>query len=529
MNTVTRRRAAAGTGILTVAAAVALATPALAAHPRTVVGSTLTTVATGQTVGAVSTWSFDTAAGWTPVGAATVDVNTTLGHLLTGSLAVTSAGAYTGADSPHVSVVPGDRYFAGGWASATSVGHHVGVALRFYDATGAVISAGTQIGQSSVDGLASWTGLHQVAGIAPANAVTGSVLFLTYDAPVGEVHLLDDATLKHETGTPNKIVGPLRTSGNRVLDANGRVVTFRGLAISGLERTAANAVPVSTNEAATANSWGANFVRLPLAENKALIGDCQYDPSYLSTVDAMVNAITSRGMVALVDLHTNATTPCGDTVQQNLPDTGAIAFWKTVAARYKSNPLVAFDLYNEPHDVSDSVWRNGGTTTTNGVTYLAAGMQQLYSAVRSTGATNLVMASGTNWASDFPATAPLTGTTNLVYAVHAYTCPNGTPAQGQVCNPGPGGIYDPSGILGHFTAISATTPVMVTEFGWPDRNDGTYMDNVISYAQQHGFAGWSAWAFDGTTWNAFDLVKDTGPLNDPTATGMAVMNGFTSN
>jgi len=527
MNSKALRLTAAGIGVFTAAAVVA-ATPALAAH-KTTVRSTLATVTSGQALSALSGWDFSTAAGWTPVGAATVGLSTTLGHALPGSLAVTSAGAYTGAESTHVSVVPGDRYLAGGWASALIGGHHVGVALRFYDATGAVISGSTQVGQASVDAVGTWTSLDQVAGIAPANAVTGNVLFLTYDAPAGEGHLLDDATFQHVTGTSAKIAGPLHTSGNHVLDANGRVVTFRGLAISGLERTAANAVPLSTVEVATAKSWGANFVRLPLAENKALVGDCQYDATYLSTVDSMVNAITSRGMVALVDLHTNATTPCGDTVQQNLPDTGAITFWKTVAARYKSNPLVAFDLYNEPHDVSDSVWRNGGTTTTNGVTYTAAGMQQLYNAVRGTGATNLVMASGTNWASDFPSTAPLTGTTNLIYAVHAYTCPNGTPAQGQACNPGPAGIYDPSGILGHFAAISATTPVMVTEFGWPDRNDGVYMSNVISYAQQHGFAGWSAWAFDGTTYNAFDLVKDTGPLNDPTATGMAVMSAFISN
>jgi hypothetical protein len=458
-----------------------------------------------------------------------VAADSSTGHAAAGALSVGFAGAYTGAASPRFPVVPGDRYLVNGWASATTAGHQVGLALRFYDSSGLVLKVASQIGQASVDSAGSWTSLRQPVGLAPAGATVAEALFLTYDAPLGETHLLDDVTVTQVAGGAASIVGPLHTTGNHVLDASGRTVTFRGLAISGLERPLANAVPVSTDEAATAKSWGANFVRLPLAENPVLPGDCLYDATYLARVDTMVDAITSRGMVALVDLHTNAATACGPTVQQTLPDAGSVTFWQTVASRYKNNPLVAFDLYNEPHDVSDSVWRDGGTTTTNGVTYTTPGMQRLYSTVRGTGATNLVMASGTNWASDFPASAPLVQTTNLVYAVHAYTCPNGTPSMGAVCNPGPAGIYDPSGIFGHFSTIATTMPVMVTEFGWPDRNDGVYMTNVAAYVQQHGWAGWSAWAFDGTTFNAFDLVKDLGPANEPTVTGMAVIAGLTAN
>jgi hypothetical protein len=179
--------------------------------------------------------------------------------------------------------------------------------------------------------------------------------------------------------------------------------------------------------------------------------------------------------------------------------------------------------------VSDRVWHNGGTTKSHGVAYVAAGMQVLYNAVRSTGATNLVMASGTNWAADFPSTAPLTNTFNLVYAVHAYTCPHGTPASGAVCAPGPGGVYDPTRILDRFRGVSRRLPVMVTEFGWPDRRDGTYLDRVIRYAEQHQWAGWSGWAFDGTTRNAFDLVRDARSGTEPTPTGMALVSGFVRN
>jgi hypothetical protein len=402
------------------------------------------------------------------------------------------------------------------------------LALQFRDATGAVISPATQIGQAITDAPSTWSSLPTVAGLAPAGAVTGSVLFVGYDTPAGETHLLDDVSVSQVSGAPTALAGPLHTSGAQIVDAKGRAVTLHGINISGLETYGSAATPVSPAEVATAQQWGANYVRIPLGENSVVPGDCSYDSTYLSRVDAMVQAATSRGMLALVDLHRNAVTACGPIVQQNMPDSKAVTFWQTVANRYKNNPLVAFDLYNEPHDVSDSVWRNGGTTTSNGVTYTAVGMQKLYTTVRGTGATNLVFASGTNWASSYPATAPITGATNLVYAVHAYTCPGATPAQGGTCNSGPAGIYDPSGILGNFfTASAASVPVVITEFGWPDRNDGTYSANVIAWAAAHHW-GWSVWGFDGTTYNNFDLVKDTGPYNEPTVTGMAVIAGMTT-
>ena len=35
-------------------------------------------------------------------------------------------------------------------------------------------------------------------------------------------------------------------------------------------------------------------------------------------------------------------------------------FWEAVAKAFANHPTVLFDLYNEPHDVSWQVWRNGG-------------------------------------------------------------------------------------------------------------------------------------------------------------------------
>ena len=478
-------------------------------------------VTSGLLPGSAST--FGTAAtGWTAYGPTTVAQTTSSGHSAPGALSVTSAGPWTGASSPSFAVQPRVRYSATGWFRGASAGHLVGLALQFHDASGALISEGNQIGQASTDTTSGWIQGTPVIGFAPAAAVTGNVVFLDYDGLPGDVQLLDDVSVSSITGTATKIVGPLTTSGNKILDRLGRAVTFRGVDVDGLQYS--NIANVTTSEVTVAQSWGANFIRLPLAENYVLPQDCLYDSTYLNKIDAMVNAATGAGIFIMLDLHTNGLTSCVPPTQQAMPDTNARTFWTTIAQRYKNNPLVGFDLYNEPHDVSDAVWRSGGTVTSSGVTYAAVGMQTLYSTIRATGATNLIFASGTNWATQFPTNAPLTGTNNLIYAAHAYTCPSGLPPSSVTCTAGPDGtIYDPSGLLSHFASAATTMPVMVTEFGFPDRNDGRYITNVINYAGAHSFVGWDVYAFDNSTGGSYDLWKNTGSVIDPTPSGMAVM------
>jgi hypothetical protein len=69
-------------------------------------------------------------------------------------------------------------------------------------------------------------------------------------------------------------------------------------------------------------------------------------------------------------------------------------------------------------------------------------------------------------------------------------------------------------------------PIMVTEFGYPSKNESRFTTNVNNYVLAHGWVGWDVYAFDGTNSGLFDLVKDTGPLNDPAPSGMAAMLGM---
>jgi hypothetical protein len=509
------------TAAFAVVAALALGTatgPATAASPgQSSVGGILPAAATAFP-------GVDT--GWVPLPQAVHWVGTT-GHDAPGALAVTAGGQGAAAASPQFAVTPGARYSASAWLRSAGTGHSVGTGLRFYDASGAPIRSAGQLGQPVTDTSGGWRRSGTVVGFAPAGAVTGAVTVVTFDGTTGLVDYVDDVTLTQTTGVATALVGPLSTVGHSVVDANGQPVHFHGVQVGGLSDRGWSATSVTDDQVAAIQSWGANFVRLPLAENLAVPGDCSYAASYLPTVDDVVDSVTSRGMLVLLDLHTNAVLPCGAFAKQKLPDGKAVRFWQIVATRYKDNPLVAFDLYNEPHDVTDAVWRDGGRVLSGGTSYSAVGMQKLYDTVRSTGATNLVVASGNGWANRYPVDGLLTGTTNLVWGLHAYTCPNKTPDRGGKCHPGPAGLTDPSGILGNFATVGQSQPVMLTEFGYPNPGISSYVANADSYVTGHDWVGWSAFVF--TAGSDFTLLRADTTTWDPAQSGMAVISGMVAN
>jgi hypothetical protein len=276
------------------------------------------------------------------------------------------------------------------------------------------------------------------------------------------------------------------------------------------------------------------MVRVSLGEQLWLPSSCAYSPGYEKEVSQVVQQITALGMVALLDLHFNAPedqtnlpsyqSSCPAAGPQQMADQDSIAFWQQVTAAFASNPLVAMDLYNEPHDISASTWLNGGpATAADGTPFSAAGMRQLYDAVRNTEQSqgfpdgNLVIASGNNWANTFPA-YPIVGQ-DIVYSVHVYTCPGNVLSD--CTNPNP---YDPGQILNSWITPSASVPVIVGEFGWPSIYDGTYNAAVIAFAASHGW-GWDAFVWgvgQSSGWELRIPLPSSG-IAEPTQSGMPVL------
>ena len=394
----------------------------------------------------------------------------------------------------------GHKYIGDASVEATSSGESLGDGIAFYNAAGARLAA--VFGQAVTPTAGTWVSLPDVEAIAPSTTAYVTFGVLSWTPNVGQQFLLESPDL-FSLSAPSvapAVVGPLHASGNEILQGNGQPLTLRGVVIPGLEQTGTIANSgVSEQAIAEAKAWGANFIRLPLGEQFWLPSNCDYVPAYESEVDQVVDWITSLGMVALLDLHTNTVGGCQTGGEHNMADAAqSPTFLSDLAARYGNpnsaeySPLVAFDLYNEPHNISDAVWLNGGQTTDfyGGQTYQASGMQQLYDAVRNAGSASLTFVSGNNWGNSPPPT--LVAGTNIVYAVHYYTCPSAAPPACSNGNPS-----DPSPGLSPWVGFGSTEPVVVTEFGWPSQSSGSYAANVISYATQQGW-GWSAFAFQDT-------------------------------
>jgi hypothetical protein len=467
-----------------------------------------------------------TTGGWVPSNATLSSPgpgSTSLQVTATANSSVSAWSALPPSGTP-TPAIAGDKYIGEANIEATIPTQSIGDALAFVNAAGTIINA--VWGQVVTPPLANWTTLPQVAAIAPTGTASVVLGVVAWNDLTGLNFLIQAPVLSVVTTPPvaPSVVGPLHTSGNQIVQGNGKTVTLRGLVMPGLEQSGTLPGPGGVSQRAVneAKAWGANFVRVPLGEQFWLSSNCDYVSSYISTVDQVVNWITSQGMVALLDLHTNTVgaitlSGCEQGVQHNMADEAqSPTFWSQVAARY-GNPrspeysrLVAFDLYNEPHDITNSVWLNGGSTLdlTSATVYRAAGMQQLYNTVRGAGSQNLVFISGLNWANTPPTT--LVSGSNIVYAVHYYTCPS-TPLS--ICaNPNP---YDPTPGLSPWVPLSATHPVVVTEFGFPSQASGNYNGNVIAYASSHGW-GWTAYAFEDRQYaTPWDLIASW--LSDGTA------------
>jgi hypothetical protein len=160
--------------------------------------------------------------------------------------------------------------------------------------------------------------------------------------------------------------------------------------------------------------------------------------------------------------------------QQCMADVNSLTFWTQVATAYANDSHVIFEMYNEPFVTDWGVWLNGGSSCG----YTCVGMQQIYNAIRETGANNVVIAGGINYAFDLSGVAAnaLTGY-NIMYATHPYDYSGKQPAD-----------WDTA-----FGYLTPTYPVIATEFGQYCSNDG-YVSALLSYCQTKGIH-WTAWAW----------------------------------
>lgn len=365
--------------------------------------------------------------------------------------------------------------------------------------------------------------------LVPSNAVKIAIMPCLFQVKAGEM-IIDNvklvptdsapliaAALDHERQvkaryvadeTENRAKWPkiLRVNGNLIVDADGKELWLQGVNVGGME-SVPNAEQVVKSVVVAIDDWKANCVRLPINDT-FWFGKSAYQSdggkAYRAAVDKIVTLAANRGAYVVIDLH-----------RFRAPKLEHVVFWKDCATRYANHPAVLFDLFNEPHGIGWKTWRDGGFVgdaekkdesaflsddeKRKNQGFESVGMQALVDAVRSTGAKNIAIAGGLQWAND------LTG-------IESEAIENGDAQSYRLADPDGNGIiyswhtYHWHKGWGRILPVAAKHPVFLGEVGAcprgimnfiPDEQQEdpmTFIPDMLGFAQKYRIH-WTGWCF----------------------------------
>jgi endoglucanase len=371
---------------------------------------------------------------------------------------------------------------------------------------------------------------HRYGTPSARGVLAGALVLAASAAVIGVATRAPAATPREATAAPQ-----LHVSGNELVDQNGAQVVLHGMDRSGTEFACVQGKgifdgPNDQTSIDAIKSWGAavNAVRVPLNEAcwnaESYVNPAYAGTTYINAIKAYVSLLNANGLVAILDLHwtdgayTGPSSGCSSaqaTCQKPMPDAAqAIPFWTSVASTFKGNDAVVFDLFNEPYASRATggttsgwqCWENGGSCA--GISYQVAGMQQMVNAVRSTGASNVLMLGGEEYANDLTGWLqykPTDPDNDLVASWHSY---NFNACSNQAC------------WNSQIAPVIAAVPVVAGEIGENDCS-GSYLDPLTTWLDtQH--TSYLAW-----TWNDWTGGCSSGPVlitdytGTPTAYGAA--------
>ncbi len=253
---------------------------------------------------------------------------------------------------------------------------------------------------------------------------------------------------------------------------------------------------------------------------------------YKQLVNSMVTYFTGKGVVCILDLHWN-----DDVTQQQygmalsnsvISQTGdSKQFWETLSTTpgYQNNPLVWFELYNEPFVGYNNGWFSQSTSSNSNKFW---GMNDLYEAIRANSNNVIVIGGALDYAYDFASLITFNSTVkpkNVVYNFHPYM--------------GPYQKSDSSKTPENFEIIinemlQTNTPIIITELGqyccgdnqcyaytgsyganFPNPNDKpniSYVNAILEIAKRYTIS-WLLWGWRPNS--SYDLPQCSQPdIND---------------
>jgi len=310
--------------------------------------------------------------------------------------------------------------------------------------------------------------------------------------------------------------------GNRLEDDQGNALFLRGVNRSGSEYRCIQDQgffdgPCDEASVRSMKSWNINAVRVPLNETCWLgINGAPDDLSgenYKAAIQSYVFLLHKHELIPILELHwSRAGDGRADRLDPMPNADHSPEFWRDLAETFKHDTGVIFEPFNEPFpdrnqdtQAAWECWRDGCMARSweaDSVEYQAAGMQDLVTAIRDTGATQLILLGGVEYSNalsrwgEYQPTDPLG---NLGAAWHIYNfnrcsnegCWNGVPLE-----------------------LAANVPVVATEIGQDDC-EGDFISPLMSFLDQHagGYLAWS-WnvqgqcvaASDGNPGNPWPLI-----------------------
>jgi len=321
-----------------------------------------------------------------------------------------------------------------------------------------------------------------------------------------------EAQASHAKAESSPMPSALKVAGTQIVNSKNEPVRLRGVNAACLEWTSNGEGHILESVRVAIDDWHVNHIRLPMSQDRwfgKAPEQSDEGKAYRALVDEVVKLCTSKGVYIMLDLHWSDVGEWGQNIgQHSMPDQNSLAFWKDLAPVYANHPAVIYDLYNEPHDVTWDMWLNGGEVTDRPnrrgqapKTFMAVGMQPLLDAVRATGAKNLIVAGGLDWAYDF--SGILEGRqlkdpdgNGVLYANHCYNNKNQA-VETWIANVEKAAAKLPiiiSEFGGAYFKPGEEPPRGRRGFGGMRRNDGDWLMRVLQAIEDHKWS-FTAWDF----------------------------------
>ena len=233
-----------------------------------------------------------------------------------------------------------------------------------------------------------------------------------------------------ESGTPVANHGELYVDGTQIKDKNGKAYQLKGVSTHGIAW-----FPEYVNKEAfqtMRDEWGVNVIRLAMYSDE-YNGYCSggNQTNLKGLVNNGVTYATELGMYVIIDWHV-----LGE-CDPNVHKADAKSFFEEMSAKYAAYDNVIYEICNEP---------NGGTTWSQVKSYA----EEIIPVIKANNPDAIIIVGTPTWSQDVDIAAndPITGYTNIMYAVHFYADTHKDNIRSKVT-----------------TALSKGIPVFISEFG----------------------------------------------------------------